>query len=50
MNKDLYQLEEYECSICLDNNEKEKYTTSCKHCFHKECIKKWLEKAPTCPI
>lgn len=43
MNSDCY------CSICLDVNEKEKYTTLCKHTFHKDCLKEWLTKSTVCP-
>lgn len=41
-----------ECPICLD---KIKYTdsilvTDCKHCYHKDCIGKWLESKSSCPL
>ena len=41
------------CSICLeefvfdDDNVVE--TTNCNHCFHEECIKRWLRIRTTCP-
>lgn len=38
-----------QCSICLDENENDLYTTSCNHCFHDKCIKQWLDKKNTCP-
>lgn len=41
--------EENECSICLNNNEKEKYTTQCNHTFHKDCLDEWLTYSTTCP-
>ena len=39
------------CSICLENiyNNEKIYNTICKHKFHKNCIKVWLETYNTCP-
>ncbi|GAA0138806.1 ubiquitin-protein ligase [Lithospermum erythrorhizon] len=42
-----------ECSICLSTlEEKEVARTlpNCKHTFHAECIDKWFESHPNCPI
>lgn len=41
-----------ECSICsLPFNVKESVRYSCNHCFHKNCIKKWLSlRKKNCPI
>ena len=41
------------CSICHDEMNDEKMVeklSKCKHKFHKNCIKTWLNKAGTCPI
>uniref|UniRef100_A0A2M4C455 Putative e3 ubiquitin-protein ligase rnf43 n=1 Tax=Anopheles marajoara TaxID=58244 RepID=A0A2M4C455_9DIPT len=38
------------CSICQDEiSEKQRYTLSCKHSFHEECIMAWAQKKPECP-
>lgn len=39
------------CGICISNVEKKtKHAVlKCNHCFHKECIRKWLTKKLTCP-
>ena len=42
---------ENKCQICLTEWNKDAYKMpSCKHCFHKDCITKWLEKNNTCPL
>ena len=47
---------EPECSICgtnlSDASEYGKAVTACKnkHKFHKDCISKWIERNPTCPV
>lgn len=48
---------EFSCGICLDdssdkmtNSNDEYMQLSCKHIFHSECIKKWLDQNNTCPI
>ena len=41
------------CFICLDNyeyNQLKRVLPSCKHCFHKKCIDKWLKEKASCPI
>lgn len=41
------------CFICIDQykcNELKRTLPSCKHCFHKKCIDKWLKKKASCPI
>lgn len=37
------------CSICLENIS---YgcRLNCQHCFHPNCIKRWLIKTNTCPM
>ena len=52
-----------DCPICLSNfagspNDVEDVDSSdklviklkCNHCFHKECLREWLEKNQTCPV
>ncbi len=38
-----------ECPICHEINNKELFTTSCNHVFHKKCIDKWFKLKSTCP-
>ena len=40
------------CSICLSEFEEQEEVVKlpiCNHCFHKECIKQWLETQIICP-
>ncbi|KVI07007.1 Zinc finger, RING/FYVE/PHD-type [Cynara cardunculus var. scolymus] len=42
-----------ECSICLgvfEEGEKVKVLPSCCHCYHCECVDKWLITRSSCPI
>ena len=40
-----------DCSICLESfKNKELYSSTCKHTFHKSCIDKWLDKDNSCPL
>jgi Ring finger domain len=42
-----------ECSICLDEIQQEDWIRSlpCNHCYHSDCIAKWLiERHSTCPL
>lgn len=52
-----YDPEEAEtCTICLDTladeppESDEVITLTCKHSFHKDCLKGWLVKNPKCPV
>ena len=38
------------CSICLETDTNEIYTTICGHIFHKHCIYIWLKEQTTCPM
>ena len=43
------------CPICFDeynmnNKNCEVFKNVCSHCFHVECLKKWLEVQNTCPM
>lgn len=41
-----------QCPICLGSYEDEEVLCAswCHHGFHEECLKRWLEKADTCPL
>ena len=39
-----------ECSICLDTLTEQQTTIICQHTFHSECIGKWLQIKPSCPV
>ncbi|KAI3757839.1 hypothetical protein L6452_05382 [Arctium lappa] len=46
-------MEVSECSICLgvfEEGEKVKVLPSCCHCYHCECVDKWLITHSSCPI
>ncbi|XP_061351653.1 RING-H2 finger protein ATL66-like [Gastrolobium bilobum] len=46
-------LEETECCICLSafsDGEKLKVLPGCEHCFHCECVDKWLANHSSCPL
>jgi hypothetical protein len=41
------------CAVCLGDylqDEKIKHLPACNHCFHVQCIDKWLSTNLTCPI
>ena len=40
------------CPICYDDisYDQEAFYTFCGHCFHGNCIDKWLIRANTCPM
>ena len=44
--------EEASCSVCMSEYEQgEKITVlPCFHSFHSECVNRWLESKPTCPV
>jgi len=37
------------CGICLNNDETQWMILPCKHYFHSDCLKLWLENNKTCP-
>ena len=39
-----------DCSICLENINKDDYKLNCNHIFHKNCISQWLIKSSNCPL
>lgn len=39
-----------DCSICLDDIEKDIEFLPCIHGFHKECIDGWIKEKPECPV
>ena len=44
--------EEEECVICMgsiNNENNEKFTTSCNHVFHKDCLSRWCQQNNSCP-
>ncbi|XP_061376641.1 RING-H2 finger protein ATL66-like [Gastrolobium bilobum] len=46
-------LDETECCICLGefrDGEKVKVLPACNHCFHCECVDKWLTHHSSCPL
>jgi len=52
-SQDLNQNQKDEsCAICLCEFENNKGTElpNCKHLFHEECIKRWIERKSTCPL
>ncbi|KAL3834824.1 hypothetical protein ACJIZ3_009560 [Penstemon smallii] len=44
---------EAECCICLGifgDKEEVKVLPACRHCFHSECVDKWLSGHSSCPL
>lgn len=39
-----------QCAICLNMISQEKKRLNCNHCFHNNCIIKWLARDNRCPI
>lgn len=41
-----------QCVICMDKMEAHQvfYTLQCGHCFHKDCLTRWLNTKKICPI
>lgn len=37
-------------SKCCESKQKEFMLTPCKHLFHRECLKIWMEKKNGCPV
>lgn len=47
------QEQDVECCICLgvfEDGDKVKVLPLCKHCFHAECVDKWLCSHSSCPL
>ncbi|CAH8283558.1 unnamed protein product [Eruca vesicaria subsp. sativa] len=45
--------EERECCICLgglEEGEKMKVLPMCRHCYHCECVDRWLMTESSCPL
>ena len=42
------QVRENETPLLREN--KYCYVTPCKHVFHKECLSKWFDNKPECPV
>lgn len=42
----------HQCAVCLEDLDFKKPLKhlKCEHCFHEECITRWLERKTTCPI
>jgi 23S rRNA A1618 N6-methylase RlmF len=42
----------YECSICLQIIKQNEImrTTICNHHFHSNCLDRWFEEKPNCPL
>ena len=39
------------CSICIASHaRKGSVKLRCGHCYHRQCISTWLERAQTCPL
>lgn len=53
-SEELIQLDnEIGCSICLEKFEEgdsARKLPSCGHCFHSECVDKWLTRNGSCPV
>ena len=44
--------EEEQCAVCRVELEvgEEAATLPCRHSYHEECIRQWLERAKSCPV
>eukprot|EP00658_Telonema_sp_P-2_P081161 TRINITY_DN8247_c0_g1_i4.p1 TRINITY_DN8247_c0_g1~~TRINITY_DN8247_c0_g1_i4.p1 ORF type:complete len:284 (+),score=56.46 TRINITY_DN8247_c0_g1_i4:107-958(+) len=38
------------CSICQESFDGEAARLPCRHCFHQDCIARWLSKTRSCPL
>lgn len=40
------------CPICFDEikDNEDKITTPCFHCFHQQCLRKWMKRKSICPV
>ncbi|KAI5670461.1 hypothetical protein M9H77_10825 [Catharanthus roseus] len=53
LHRDLVNPNEGECSICLgifQDGDKVKVLPDCGHCYHCECVDKWLRTQSSCPL
>jgi hypothetical protein len=39
-----------ECAVCKEKYTSEATSLPCKHYFHKDCIKPWLQRHNSCPM
>jgi hypothetical protein len=42
--------EDKSCSMCLESFDDSGWTLRCGHTFHFQCIEKWCETSPACPL
>lgn len=44
--------EQLDCPVCKDefNVDEEVLSLPCTHCFHKDCVARWLKVSGTCPV
>lgn len=50
LNKDVEQLDAFECRICLLELEDSAIQAPCGHLFHKDCLFPWLQIHNRCPL
>ena len=44
-----YSSKKHECSICLDEKDKDIFKTNCGHIFCSGCMERWLKTNINCP-
>lgn len=52
IKKKILPKERKECSICLEEITRRTPVgcCNCGHCFHQQCIDRWLQRHTTCPL